>query len=32
MSRLVADCLAQQRDSNPETTWLAVSDLRQTIE
>lgn len=32
MSRLVADCLAQQLDSNPEATWLAVSDLRQTIE
>lgn len=32
MSHLAADCLAQQRDANPEAIWLATSDLRQTIE
>ncbi len=32
VSRLVADCLAQQRDANPDATWLTVGDLRQTIE
>jgi len=32
MSRLAADCLAQQHDANPEATWSAVGDLRQTIE
>lgn len=32
VSRLVADCLEQQRDANPEAIWLAVGDLRQMIE
>ena len=32
LSRLFADCLAQQCDANPESIWLAISDLRQTIE